>query len=296
MSFQITTAFVQQYRSSVEFLAQQKGSRLRGCVSVDTGIVGKTAYFDQIGEVAAKRVTQRHGDSPLNPTPHARRRVSLWDYDTGDMIDDLDKLKTLIDPTNPYTKAHGWAMGRGMDDEVIAAFTATAYTGEDGSTTVALPAAQTIAVDYNDTGAAANSNLTVGKLRMAKELFDAADLDPDEPRYCGVTASQIHSLLQTTEVTSSDYNTVKALVEGKVDSFMGFQFKRTQRYLTDGSNYRRCPVWVPSGLKLAVSKDATFRVSERADKRFSTYAYACMSIGATRMQEEKVGVILCDES
>lgn len=295
MSFEITTAFVQQYGSAVEFLAQQKGSRLRSCVQVDTNITGKTAYFDQIGEVAAKRVLNRHGDSPLNPTPHRRRRISMWDYDTGDLIDNLDKLKTLIDPANAYTTAHGWAMGRAQDDEIIAAMLATAYTGEDGSTEIALPASQTIAVNYNDSGAAANSNLTIGKLRMAKELFDASEIDPDEPRYIGVSASQIHGLLKTTEVTNSDYNTVKALVEGKVDTFLGFNFKRTERFLTDSNGYRRCPVWVPSGVKLGIAKDNTFRVTERSDKRFSMYAYACMSLGCTRMQESKVAEILCLE-
>lgn len=297
MSFEITTAFVQQYGSSVEFLAQQKGSRLRNTVAVETGIVGKSKYFDQIGSVAARRVMQRHGDSPLNPTPHARRRVSMFDYETGDLIDDLDKLKTLIDPANPYTQAHGWAMGRGIDDEIIAAFFGTVYTGEDGSTPVTFPAEQVVAHNFNDSGAAAASNLTIGKLRQAKEILDAAEnIDPDESRYMGVSASQIHSLLKTTEVTNSDYNTVKALVEGKVNSFMGFDFKRTERYQTDANGYRRCPVWVPSGLKLGIAKDPSFRVTERPDKRFSMYAYACMSLGAVRMQETKIVEVLCDET
>ncbi len=89
---------------------------------------------------------------------------------------------------------------------------------------------------------------------------------------------------------------MKALVEGKVNSFLGFEFKRTERYNTDGAGLRQIPVWVPSGLKLGMAKEPTFRVTERADKRFSFYAYASMSIGATRMQETKIVQILCDES
>lgn len=287
MSFEITTAFVQQYGQSVEFLAQQKGSRLRRAVSYDT-VEGKTRFFDQIGSVAAKRVTNRHGDSPLNPTPHARRRLTTFSYETGDLIDDMDKIRTLIDPTNAYTQAHGWALGRGMDDEIIASFFATAYTGEDGSSTVAFPA--------NNVIAAGAAGLTIAKLRTAKEILDASEAtDPDESRFIAVSAKQVTNLLATTEVTSSDYNTVKALVEGKVDSFMGFEFIRTER-LPKTNTERLCPVWVPSGIMLGVGKEPTFRMAERSDKRFSMYVYACMDIGATRMQEEKVLQIECTEA
>lgn len=289
MSFEITTAFTQQYGSSVEFLAQQKGSRLRRAVTIEPNVVGKTAYFDQIGSVAARRVTQRHGDSPLNPTPHARRRVTMWDYDTGDLIDSLDKVRTLIDPTNPYTMAHGWAMGRGMDDEIINALGGTAYTGEDGSTSVALPSAQKIVV-----GAA---GLTVGKLIEAKEILDASEAtDPDEPRFIVTTAKQITNMLSITEVTSSDYNTVKALAKGEVNSFMGFDFIRSERLKVDGSSNRLCYAWVPSGVKLGIGKEPVSRLAERSDKRFSMYVYYCMALGATRLQEEKVVEIACSES
>ena len=48
MSVQITTAMVEQYAGNVSHLAQQKGSRLRGAVRVET-VVGKKAFFEQIG-------------------------------------------------------------------------------------------------------------------------------------------------------------------------------------------------------------------------------------------------------
>lgn len=297
MSFEITTAFVQQYGSTVEHLVQQKGSRLRDAVALETGIVGKTAFFDQIGSVSARKVTNRHGDSPLNPTPHARRRVAMFDYDTGDLIDDLDKLKTLIDPTNPYTMAHAWAMGRAIDDEIISAFTGTAYTGESGSTSVTFPTTQQVAVNaWNFGTGSGNSGLTISKLIEAKNILGSNDVDPDEELYIACTQRQISDLLQTTEVTSQDFNSVKALVEGKLDTFMGFRFIRTERMLVDGNSYRRVIAWAKSGVKLGMAKDITARIAPRADKRFSTYAYFCMSLGATRMQEEKVVEIKCSEA
>lgn len=298
MSFEITTAFVQQYGGNVQHLVQQKGSRLRRAVDVETGITGKTAFFDQIGSVAARKVTNRHGDSPLNSTPHARRRVALFDYDTGDLIDKLDKVRTLIDPTNPYAVAHGNAMGRAIDDAIIEAAFDTAYTGEDGSTSVSFASdgGTTVAVNSWAYGTGSgNTGLTISKLIEAKTALDEAEVDEDEPRYIACSGKQIANLLQTTETTSADYNTVKALVEGKIDHFMGFDFIRTQRLLTDSNSYRRVMCWAKSGLRLGIGQDIKSRITERSDKRFSMYAYFCMALGVTRMEGEKVIEILCSE-
>ena len=84
MSVQITTAFVEQYKGNVEHLVQQKGSRLRAAVSSET-VVGKNAFFEQIGSTAAQKRTTRHSDTPRMDTPHSRRRVSLVDYDWSDL-------------------------------------------------------------------------------------------------------------------------------------------------------------------------------------------------------------------
>ncbi len=296
MSFEITTAFVQQYGDNVQLLSQQKASRLRSAVYVEPGVVGKTAYIDQVGSVTAQVITNRHGDSPLNSTPHRRRRLSMVDIETGDLIDKLDKVKTLIDPTNSYAMAHAAAMGRAMDDQIIASLFADANTGEDGSTTVSFPAGNQVAVNSWAYGSGSgNAGLTVSKIIEAKQKLDAGDTDPDEERYAAVTSKQIANLLATTEVTSQDYNSVKALVEGKVDTFGGFKFIRTERLAVDGSSYRRCPFWVKSGLGLAIGQDITSRISERADKRFSMYAYFSMSIAAARLEEAKVVEVKCAE-
>lgn len=297
MSFEVTTAFVEQYKSNVSHLVQQKGSRLRDRVMVDTDVVGETAYMDRIGATSAQKVTQRHGDSPLMNTPHDRRRVTLFDYDWGDLVDKMDKVKMLNDPTSAYAQAAAWAMGRAIDDEIIASMFATAYSGKDGSTAVAFPSANQIAVDNHDYGSGSgNAGLTISKLISAKEILDAGEVDPEEERTIVVTAKQVSNLLATTEVTSADYNNVKALVEGKIDTFMGFKFIRTQRLLTDSNGYRRVPFFLKSGLGLSIGKDITGKITERSDKRFSMYVYYCMSIGATRLEEEKIGEIKCTEA
>ena len=114
------------------------GSRLRAAVDVET-VTGKNAYFDQVGVTAAVERTSSHADTPQIDTPHSRRRVSLADYEWADLIDDQDKVRMLIDPTSSYAKAAAAAMGRAMDDVIITALGGTAYTGETGSTSTALP-------------------------------------------------------------------------------------------------------------------------------------------------------------
>ena len=291
MSNQITTAFVQQYSSNVQMLAQQMGSRLREAVDVES-ITGKNAYFDQVGVTAAQIRTSRHASTPQIDTPHSRRRVSLADYEWADLIDDADKVRMLADPTSSYAKAAAAAMGRSMDDVVITALGGTAYSGETGGTSVALPSTQKFATSNQSDG------LTVAKLLDAKKKLDLKDVDPSIPRFIVCGATQISDLLNTTEVKSSDYKTVKALAAGQLDSFLGFKFIMSNRLNFDASNTddRLVFAFTKDAIKLAVGKDITARISERDDKSYSTQVYYCMAIGATRMEEEKVVQIPCHEA
>jgi hypothetical protein len=287
MSSQITTAFVQQYSANIQMLSQQMGSLLRDKVRLES-VVGKNAFFDQVGKVTAVLKTSRHSDTPQIDTPHARRRVSLADYEFADLIDQQDKVRLLIDPTSSYAQAAAMAMGRAMDDVIITAALGTSFTGETGSTSTTLPSAQKIAEAGTD-------GLTIAKLRTAKEKFDLASVDPSIQRYMIVSPRQITDLLGTTSVTSSDFNTVKALVQGEVDSFMGFKFITSNR-LSIESSKRKCIAFASDGIALGVGKDVSARIDERADKSYATQVYYCMSIGATRMEEEKVVEVKCHEA
>ena len=287
MSNQITTAFVQQYSNNVQMLSQQKGSLLRSAVDVET-VVGKNAFFDQVGSALAVKRTTRHADTPQMDTPHARRRVSLVDYEYADLIDNQDKIRTLIDPTSSYASAAAFALGRAQDDEIIAALSGTAFTGETGSTSTALPSSQKI----TESGTA---GLTIAKLRSAKEILDAASVDPSIARYIAVSPKQITDLLGTTEVTSSDFNSVKALANGEVNSFLGFNFIVSNR-LTSASSKRLCLVWAMDGCKMAIGQDLMTRIDERSDKGYAHQVYVCQSIGATRMEEAKVVSIQAHEA
>ena len=279
MSTQITTAFVEQYSSNIQMLSQQKGSILRDKVRLES-VTGKNAFFDQVGSVTATVRSSRHSDTPQADTPHSRRRVTLVDYEFADLIDDLDKVRMLADPTSSYAMAAAYAMGRAMDDNIIAAATGTASTGVAGATSTVLPAGQIIAE-------ASTGRFTIAKLREAKEILDLADVDPSLPRHIVVGPKQITDLLGTTEVTSSDFNTVKALASGDINSFLGFNFVVSNR-LAVGTNIRDCIAFVNDGIALAVGKDVTARIDERADKGYATQVYYSAAFGATRMEENKV--------
>ena len=287
MSTEITKAFVEQYSSNIQMLSQQKGSLLRDKVRLES-VTGKNAFFDQIGSVTATVRTTRHSDTPQADTHHSRRRVSLVDYEFADLVDDLDKVRMLVDPTSSYAQAAAYAMGRAMDDAIIAAAVGSSDTGVAGGTAVALPAGQKI-------DEAGTAGLTIAKLRQAKEIIDLADVDPSLKRYIIVSPKQISDLLGTTEVTSSDFNTVKALASGDVNTFLGFDFCVTNR-LAIATSKRKCIAFVQDGVALAVGKDSTARIDERSDKGYATQVYYSAAFGATRMEEAKVVQIEAHEA
>ena len=213
--------------------------------------------------------------------------VTLSDYEYADLIDDADKVRLLVDPTSVYSRAAAAAMGRTMDDVIIAAALGTAKTGKDGGTSTALPSGQKIAHG--------SAGLTLAKLLSAKEILDANSVDPSIPRYIVVSPKQISDLLNNTTVTSSDFNTVKALAQGELSTFVGFNFITSNRLTTDSNSDRQVIAFASDGIKLAMGKEPQARIDERADKSYSTQVYYCQSIGATRMEEEKVVEIACNE-
>jgi hypothetical protein len=227
-------------------------------------------------------------------TPHNRRRVTLDDYDWADLIDNEDQIRMLIDPTSQYAEAASMAMGRAMDDAIIEAATGTAYTGVDGSTSTAFSSAMTVAKTMRWPGvSSADCGLNVAKLNEAKKMLGMQDVDPDEECFIAVNARQIHSLMLDEKMSSFDYNTIKPLADGKITKSMGFTFLPTNRIGLSGSD-DRVLYWAKGGLLLGIGADIQTEIGKRPDKNYATQVFCRMSIGATRMEEVRVGDIICD--
>lgn len=288
MSNEILDWSVIDYKSTVEHLLQQRGSKLRQAVMEDSyqGKSGKAV--NQLGAVNAQKRTTRHADTPLIETPQDARWVFPVDYEWADLIDDQDKLRIIADPTSPYAINGSMAMGRAMDDEIIAAATGTSLTGEDGTTSTAFPAGQTAGTTAG--------GLTVAKLREAMQLLLAAEVDVDnEPLFCAIGAQQHDDLLGETQAVSLDFTNRPVLVDGRIKAFMGFNFLDSQRLALSGSN-RTVVCWAKSGLHLGIWGDINVQISDRADKSYSTQVYVKETIGATRVEEKKVVAITCSEA
>lgn len=287
MSFEITTAFHQSYTNNVQLLLQQRGSRLRKAIT-EQRFTGKAAKaVEQIGAVTAQERVSRHDDTPLISTPHDARWVFPKDYRWADLIDNPDKLKMLIDPTSSYSMNAAQALGRKMDQIVIDAALGTSLTGADGTTSTAFDTS-------NQQIAASSKGMTVAKLREAKKILMANEVDVEnDPLFVAITAEEHDDLLAETQATSLDYNNKPVLVDGAITRFMGFNFIHTELLGVDGSSNRRCIAWAKSGLCLGVWNDVSTRISERADKNYSMQVYAEATFGATRLEEGKVVEILC---
>lgn len=287
MSDQIDVSLRKAYQDNVIMLSQQKGSRFRNAVMVKSGITAEELFFDRIGATAAVARVGRHAPTPQIDTPHSRRRVTATPFDWADKIDRPDEVRGLDNPASRYAINAIWALGRSMDDVLVTAASGTSFSGKEGATPVVLPASQKIL--QGGTG------LTIDKLREAAEILDLSDVDPDEPRFIGYTPRQRTNLLATTEVTSSDFNVVKALVEGKIDTFMGFKFILSNRLVLDSSADRLVLAWVQSGLGLCILDDIRTEIDRLPTFNYSTQVFANADFGATRIEEEKVVEIACDE-
>lgn len=288
---QVTTAFVQQYKNLIVQLVQQRVSKLRPAVMIDTDFVGEYKFYDQLGSTEMQEKVSRHQDTPIIDPDHERRRVSKVDYLHNTLLDLEDQLNMVVDPKGPYARSASMAAGRQIDDIIIAALGGTAYSGKTGSTSSTLASANKVAVNYGGT----NVGLTKAKLIKAKEIMDIFDVE-DEGRYLALYPTQLSDLLDTTEATSTDYNTVKALVDGEMDTWLGFKFIKTTRLVTDTSGYRQIYAFSKEGLQLAIQKEPMVRMDQRKDKNYAWQVFMSMSMGAVRMEEERVVQITCDES
>ena len=295
MSFQVTESMVNQYGSNFRLLYQQKISRLVAWCQMEGSIVGASKSVERLGKTDAYDITSRHADTKYVEVPHSRRWLDLQDKGWAELVDELDKIRMLADPTSPYSRLAVMALNREKDKIILAAARGNARTN---SGLVALPAGQKIAEG--------GTGLTLAKLLQAKEILDAAEVDDGNDqmadgqgntkatRVLAVSTKQITNLLGTTEIKSVDYNNVKALAQGEVDTFLGFQFVRTELIAKVGTT-RFCTAWSRGCIAIGIGKDIVSNIDTLPSKNYSVQVYARESIAATRVEDEGVVEIGCFE-
>jgi hypothetical protein len=286
--------FTTQFDSNWKHLVQQKNSKLKEYVTLDS-IEGKEKSYNQLDATSMTQITDRSRDTRISDQAMAKRWIRPLNYDCAKLVDEFDEqfLGEVVLPTSPIIQSHGAAYARTCDKIIIDALGGTAFTGATGTTATVLPAGQKIAANYVESGTAANSGLTIAKLRAAKFLFDSNEVDEEEERIMVVSAKQLQDLLRTVEATSADYNTVRALVDGTLNTFMGFKFRRSQQ-LPLATDIRSCFAYVKSGVILA-ERGLKTHMDVRADLSHSLQIRSVASLAAVRMEEKKVVEIACDE-
>lgn len=286
------TSFVKQFSDTITLLVRQFDSRLSGSVQVDSNFKSEKKLYDRIGTFSLTQLSTRWQDTPLAVPDHTRRAIVPSYFAGATLEDPMDALQMLIDPKSAYMQSFQAAANQKKDDIIITAMGGAALTGKEGTSSTNFAAGQQVAVTYGSGGS--NSGLTKAKVLRAKQKLDANEVDKED-RFAVTSSKQIEDLLNTTEVASSDYNVVKALVQGEIETWVGFKFRHSERLLTSNSN-RLCYFWQKKAIMFALAKDSQGRVDTRVDKNMAQQVYISVCMGAVRMEEERIVEVACAES
>jgi hypothetical protein len=115
---------------------------------------------------------------------------------------------------------------------------------------------------------------------------------PSEGRNIIIHANSLNAMLEQTAVTSSDFNTVKALVQGDINQFMGFTFHvlgdRSEGGLPiDGSNDRTLFAFHKDAIGYAEGIAPRTEINYVAEKT-SWLVNALFSAGAVAIDSEGI--------
>lgn len=280
MAASLSNAFVTLFDAEVKQAFQAK-SQLRGLTRMRTGVEGSTAKFPKLGSgVAMQRVPQTDV-VPLNAT-WSTVTATLSDWIAPEYSDIFNQAKVNFDERRELVTLVSNAIGRRMDQVILDALAAT-------STTFSVS---------NDIGTT-DSNMNVAKLREAKKFLDAANV-PAEGRVCIMHANGLSGLLADTTATSSDYNSVKALVSGEINTYLGFNIitigDRAEGGLSrDGSLDRTCFAFHKDAIGYAEGIAPKTEINYIPEKT-SWLVAAMFSAGAVEIEKEGVVKIICRET
>lgn len=308
----VLSQYVPGFRANLNLAPQQLKSKLFDAVvgNMEYDAAGTQFNADDVLATDPEDVQTRVADTPDKFLGFTRRVGFFGEYHDAAWLDNIDKAKTLEDPTNSTMQALMAGRGRKIDSTILAAAIGTAYERQDGPeaapTAVAFPTTQIVGssdVQLAQQGEVvpddgSDYGLSIGKLIYAGLLLDDSELEGDE-RYFAASAMQKADLLRTTPATSTYYTEVQALVSGKLDTFLGFKFiwlPRSRVPLKSGSTtIRRCVAWEKPAIVYNARTVTTARISIRNDKSDTPQAFYKASHGAVRRYDKAVVAVDCLE-
>lgn len=283
MSINISNAFVTLFDSEVK-QAYQAQRALAGLTRERTNVEGSTVKFPKIGKGTASVRVPQTDVVPLNVT-YSQVTATMTDYIAAEYSDIFHQQRVNFNERQELVQVVSGAIGRRMDQVIIDALIAASSTGTVANTI------------QNDGTTGSATDLNVGKLRAAKKILDAKNV-PMEGRTIVLHANNLSALLGQTTVTSSDFNTVKALVTGEVDTFLGFKFvtigDRDEGGLPKASADRTVFAFHRDSVGMAIGLNQTSRVDYIAEK--TSFLVASMfSAGSVAIDSEGIVKITCAE-
>lgn len=199
MSREVNKVFVDSFDAEVH--REYQGIKtLRDSVRVKTGVIGKSHSFPKSGQGVASRHIHGNDATAMN-LDFNTVLCTLEDWEAKDYVDifDIEKLNFSEKTEVAFNTAS--AIGRREDQIILDA--ASAATNTIGGATTAFD---------------------VDLIASIAKTFNENNVDPED-RYIVWSASQQEALLNETKAGSSDYNSVKVLVSGEMNSYYGFKFK-----------------------------------------------------------------------
>lgn len=240
MSASLSAAAQQQFDSEVKHVFQTAG-QLRGTVTTRNDVVGDIYKFRKMGKgLANQKATS--ADVTAMGVSHSLISCTLGNWNAPEYTDIFDQKEVNFDEKTELQTTIAGALGRRMDQIILDALDA------------ATPAASI---------AHGSAGMTIAKLIEASKTLTDKGV-PSGGRHIAISAAALEDLLGTSQITSADYNNVRALVTGDVNTFMGFNFHvietRSEGGLDIASSVREGFAWHESAVGLAIGMDITAKV------------------------------------
>jgi len=282
MSKFLSNAAVQEFDSEVKHEYQGMG-KLRNTVALRTNVTGDAYKFTRMGQGLANQKATQADVTPMDIS-HGRQTATLENWNAPEYTDIFDQAEVNFDEKQELAKTIAKALARREDQIIIDAMANGTYSTTPG------------AADP-DTGldiVAGAAALTVAKLRAAAMSGLTARNVDDEDRTLAVTAAGVEQLLGDPEVTSSDFNTLKALVSGTLEdtTYMGFRFciigNRVEGGLPGSTSDRKAFAYHKQAIGYAVGNDMKTTIDWVAHKT-SWLANGMLKAGA--VVRENAGIV-----